>query len=85
MTNNDIFAKAAYQAYSEQAGGKPFDGKPLPTYDALGAERKACWLAAAKAVELMTLGASINMLTHTYNLVASDNSEVAVESASVQH
>lgn len=43
----DAAARLAYDAYSERAGGKTFDGKPLPTYDEIGADRQACWVAAA--------------------------------------
>lgn len=40
-------AAAMYHAYGKQGGGKTFDGKPLPTYLELGADRQACWEAAA--------------------------------------
>ena len=40
-------AKLMWDAYAIQAGGNTFDGKPLPTWDELGAERQSCWLAAA--------------------------------------
>lgn len=43
-------AQSAYEAYCKQAGGKTFDGKPLPTYEELGAERQACWEAAAQQI-----------------------------------
>ena len=43
-------AAAAYAAYNKQAGGKTFDGKPLPIWQELGAERQACWIAATKQV-----------------------------------
>lgn len=43
-------AESAYAAYCKVAGGKTFDGKPLPAYAELGAERQACWIAAAKQV-----------------------------------
>lgn len=39
-----------WSAYCEQGGGKTFDGKPLPTWDELGAERQECWRAALKAI-----------------------------------
>jgi transcriptional regulator of met regulon len=48
MKSFDQLAKIAYDAYCKQAGGKTFDGKPLPTFDELGAERQSCWIAAAK-------------------------------------
>lgn len=46
MTDTHI-AKLMWDAYAIQAGGKTFDGKPLPTWDELGAERQSCWVAAA--------------------------------------
>lgn len=48
-------ASSMYHAYCKQAGGKTFDGKPLPTWTELGQERQACWVAAAQqcAAELM--------------------------------
>jgi hypothetical protein len=33
-------------AYCHKAGGKTFDGKPLPTWAELGEERQACVAAA---------------------------------------
>ena len=44
-----MLAKIMWDAYCAQAGGKTFDGKPLPSWDKLGEERQACWLAAANA------------------------------------
>jgi hypothetical protein len=41
-------AKQMWGAYAIQAGGKTFDGKPLPNWDELGEDRQACWAAAAK-------------------------------------
>jgi len=43
-------AQRAWAAYCSQAGGVTFDGKPLPTWEELGEERQACWLAAVSAV-----------------------------------
>jgi hypothetical protein len=45
-------ARIMYAAYNLQAGGKTYDGKDLPTWKELGADRQACWLAAAKAAVL---------------------------------
>ena len=42
-------AQRMWAAYSEQAEGKTFDGKPLPTWEELGRDRQQCWLAAAHA------------------------------------
>ena len=50
MKNFEQLSKAAYQAYCKQAGGLTFDGQVLPSYHELGADRQACWIAAAKAV-----------------------------------
>ena len=46
MANAHI-AKLMWDAYAIQAGGKTFDGKPLPSWDELGDERQSCWIAAA--------------------------------------
>lgn len=43
-------AQRAWAAYSAKAGGVTFDGKPLPTWEELGDDRQACWLAAVSAV-----------------------------------
>ena len=43
-------AANAYAAHSHAAGGKTFDGKPLPTFDQLGTERQHCWVEAAKSI-----------------------------------
>ena len=40
-------AKLMWESYAIQAGGKTFDGKPLPTWDELGEDRQSCWIAAA--------------------------------------
>ena len=48
MMTFEQLAQKAYAAYCKQAGGKTFDGKPLPTYQELGVDRQACWVAAAK-------------------------------------
>lgn len=39
-----------WASYANQAGGKTFDGKPLPTWSELGDERQACWRAALRAI-----------------------------------
>ncbi len=48
MTHLEL-AKLLWDAYSLQAGGKTFDGKPLPTWEELGEDRQSCWLAVADA------------------------------------
>lgn len=40
-------AQQLWRAYDLQAGGKTFDGKPLPTWHELGRNRQECWIAAA--------------------------------------
>ena len=46
MTDTHI-AKLMWDAYAIQAGGKNFDGKPLPAWDELSEDRQSCWVAAA--------------------------------------
>lgn len=48
MKSFEQIAASMYHAYCKQAGGKTFDGKPLPTWAEIGAERQSCWVAAAK-------------------------------------
>lgn len=48
MKSWEQIAAAIYGAYCHQAGGKTFDGKPLPTFAQLGEERQSCWVAAAQ-------------------------------------
>jgi transcriptional regulator of met regulon len=48
MKTFEQLAQSAYAAYCTQAGGTTFDGKPLPTWDQLGADRQACLEAVAK-------------------------------------
>lgn len=50
MRSFELLARRAYAAYCVKAGGKTFDDKPLPSFDELGAERQACWVAAVKQV-----------------------------------
>lgn len=49
--NMDNLEKKMWEAYSKQAGGVTFDGKPLPTWEELGADRQACWVAARKVFD----------------------------------
>jgi hypothetical protein len=48
MKSFEQIAESAYHAYCKEVGGKTFDGKPLPTYAELGAERQAGWVASVK-------------------------------------
>lgn len=50
MRSYTTLAQHAYEAYCKAAGGLTFDGKPLPTWAQLGAERQACWLAATRQI-----------------------------------
>jgi hypothetical protein len=65
MTDTHI-AKLMWDAYAIQAGGKTFDGKPLPTWDELGEERQACWVAAASvtADRIEKLEAALRILAN---------------------
>jgi hypothetical protein len=56
-------AQRMWDAYSQQAGGKTFDGKPLPSWDELGEERQACWNAAASA--------ALTSIPHTFGFALS--------------
>ena len=49
MKSIEQIAQAMWAAYSEQAGGLAFDGRPLPTWEQLGDDRQQCWIAAAQA------------------------------------
>jgi hypothetical protein len=70
MTDTHI-AKLMWNAYAVQAGGKTFDGKPLPTWDELGEERQACWVAAASvtADRIEKLEAALREITESARLV----------------
>lgn len=50
MKTVEQLAESGYKAYVKQAGGVTFDGKPIPTWAGIGAERQACWLACAKEI-----------------------------------
>lgn len=43
---NDL-SSTLYEAYCMKAGGLTYDGKPLPKFAELGADRQKCWEAAA--------------------------------------
>ena len=69
MTNTHI-AKLMWNAYAIQAGGKTFDGKPLPTWDELGDERQSCWIAAASvtADRIEKLEAALREIAQTVTI-----------------
>lgn len=50
MMTIEQLARKAYEAYSQQAGGKTHDGKPMPAYKELGQRVQANWIAAVQAV-----------------------------------
>ena len=64
MTNTET-AKLMWDAYAVRAGGKTFDGKPLPTWDGLGDERQYCWAGVAEvcADRIAKLEAALNRVT----------------------
>jgi hypothetical protein len=63
MTDTHI-AKLMWGAYATQAGGKTFDGKPLPSWEELGEERQSCWVAAASvtAIRIEKLEAALHRI-----------------------
>jgi len=67
MANAHI-AKLMWDAYAIQAGGKTFDGKPLPTWDELGEDRQSCWIAAASvtADQIEKLEAALREIAEGY-------------------
>ena len=46
----------AWLAYARTVGGKTFDGKPLPEWEALGEVQKEGWEAAARAAVEESIG-----------------------------
>lgn len=51
----NAFARAAYEAYGIEVGGKAFDGSPLKSFDELPENIRAGWEAsAARVVELVS-------------------------------
>lgn len=49
---DERLAKAAYDAYSMQTGGKSLaSGEDLPTWEAMDQKYHDAWVAAARAVE----------------------------------
>lgn len=49
-------AERMFRAYSEQAGGKTHDGKPIPPFSEVGDKVRANWVAAARAAATMIGG-----------------------------
>ncbi len=46
--SDETVARKIWDIYVKAAGGKTYDGKPLPTWDELGEERQRCWFAVAE-------------------------------------
>jgi hypothetical protein len=45
------YPELAYLAYAKSTGGKTFDGRDMPTWDALPERIREAWRAAALAIE----------------------------------
>jgi hypothetical protein len=50
MYDEDALARAAYQAYGEETGGKNYRGEPMPAWDDLGDKIQSAWRRAVSAV-----------------------------------
>lgn len=46
------FGKLGYEAYARQTGGKTFDGRTMPVWDALPEGVRGAWRAAAQAIRV---------------------------------
>lgn len=44
------FAQEAFKAYNESAGGKTWDGRPIPTWEEVGDKVRSHWIAAVRKV-----------------------------------
>lgn len=56
---DEHLARAAYEAYSMQTGGKSLATRDdLPGWDALESKYRDAWVTAARAVEAAVLGAT---------------------------
>lgn len=42
--------QVGYEAYAAHTGGKTFDGRDMPTWEAVADRTKAAWEAAASAI-----------------------------------
>lgn len=54
MKQLHTIAQSGYRAYSKVAGDQTFDGMPLPTWEAIGGDRHACWEAAVTHIAGMS-------------------------------
>lgn len=45
----------AFEAYNEAKGGRTYDGKPIPPWDAVGDDVRSAWERAAAVVVIATL------------------------------
>lgn len=48
--DSETLAQTGYEAYAAQTGGKTFDGRDMPTWDALPDRIRAAWSAAAAEI-----------------------------------
>jgi len=44
------YARVAYEGFSKQSGGRTYDGRPLPKWEALPGVTQVAWLRAATEV-----------------------------------
>jgi hypothetical protein len=49
MTDAEL-ARLGYEAYAVATGGKTFDGRDMPQWDAITPRIQGAWRAAAKAI-----------------------------------
>lgn len=49
-------AQVAYEGYAAFTGGKTFDGREMPTWEALPERTRSAWQAALAAVVVVTDG-----------------------------
>lgn len=47
----ETLAKVGFEAYNKQAGGKTFDGRPIPPWSEVGDKVQDNWTAAVLAVK----------------------------------
>lgn len=61
VASNMRFARAGYEGYARFTGGKTFDGRPMPTFDALEQRIKDAWAAAAMAIFVEGSAAAVDI------------------------
>lgn len=72
-------AKRMWDAYTFRAGGKTFDGKPLPSWEELGEDRQSCWTAAASvtADQIEKLEAALREITSVSKVYVANGEDMA--------